>query len=300
MTGFERSPSAHPPAREIEVTSNGVTLSGLLAEPADGTEPLALVVALHGAGMHAGYYHAGAAPGLSLLELGSELGYNVWAPDRPGHGASADLPNESVGLFDQARILHDAIEAFVADHPVGAGVFLMGHSYGLKVAFTMAAERRGHSLLGLDGAGSGIRYAFTFPQPGVERIAPETQPGDRGASWGPSTSYPKGTFSRKVLPLHSVPAIQAEEGARWPDDLRAMADRIDIPIRLTFGEHDRLWMTDEAHFAELRSLLGHVPRLVIDSEPDAGHNISLGWAARPYHLKALAFADDCILSRRLA
>lgn len=300
MTEFERSPAAHPPAREIEVTANGVTLSGLLAEPADGAEPRALVMAVHGAGMHGGYFHASAAPGLSLLELGSELGFSVWAPDRPGHGASADLPESSLGMFEQARIFHDAIEAFAADHPTGAGVFLMGHSYGLKVAFAMAAEQRGHALLGLDGAGSGIRYAFTFAQPGIERIEPETLPGDRGASWGPSDSYPKGTFSRKALPLHAAPAVQSSEGARWPDELRAMAGRIDIPIRLTFGEHDRLWMIDEAHFAELRAVLGHVPRLMIDSEPNAGHNVSLGWAARTYHLKALAFAEDCILSRRLA
>nr|BFE73882.1 hypothetical protein GCM10020092_071830 [Actinoplanes digitatis] len=32
----------------------------------------------------------------------------------------------------------------------------------------------------------------------------------------------------------------------------------------------------------------------MDRQPDAGHNISLGWAARSYHLRAFAFLEECL------
>jgi hypothetical protein len=40
-------------------------------------------------------------------------------------------------------------------------------------------------------------------------------------------------------------------------------------------------------------MLSASPRLEIRSQVDAGHNISLGWTARSYHLRALAFAGEC-------
>lgn len=292
MTAFTRRPPAHPPALEVVVETADTGLSGLLATPGD-VPPKALVVAVHGSGMHAGYWHASAAPGLSLLEAGAARGFTVWAPDRPGHGASSGLPGTAVGLFDQARILLDGIDAFAAAHPVGGGVLLVGHSYGLKVAFTMAAETRGAALLGLDGSGSGLRYAFT---PGTGVAAAE--PGDHGPSWGPGELYPPETFERRRLPLHRVPPSQSAEAPRWPDDFRAMAPRIRVPVRLTFGAHDRFWHTDEDHFSALRSLLTGVPSLEITVEPDAGHNLSLGWSAERYHGRVLDFAEACLRARR--
>src|SRR4051794_36203282 len=90
-------------------------LSGLVAEPVGGA-PRALIVAIHGAGMHAGYFDATTAPGLSLLQLGSQLGFTVWAPDRPGVGASADLGDDRIVLRPQAAMLVDAVDAFAGSH----------------------------------------------------------------------------------------------------------------------------------------------------------------------------------------
>ena len=78
--------SSMPPIRPVNVSVDGVTLSGLLAEP-DG-KPRALVVALHGHGMTARYFAGPADPELSLLEVAAALGFTVWAPDRLGYGAS--------------------------------------------------------------------------------------------------------------------------------------------------------------------------------------------------------------------
>jgi len=293
---FARSPAAAAPARELLVDTGEARVSGLLAVPRNGTEPRALLVAVHGAGMHAGYFHATTAPGLSLLELGSRLGYAVWAPDRPGIGASADLPADRITLAAQASILLDAIDAYTTTHAVGAGVVLVGHSYGLKVAWAMAAAGRLTSLVGVDGAGSGIRYSFAWSAGGT-RGEPRAVAGDRGPAWGPAHLYPPGTFTRAALPLHEMPAVQVAEGPRWPADLRAMGARIRVPLRLTFADHERLWPTDEEHVEELRAALPNAPSFTVERQPGAGHNTSLGWAARAYHLKVLAFAETCLLLR---
>ncbi len=293
---FVRSPPAPLPARELLVDTGETWVSGLVALPRDGDAPRALVVAVHGAGMHAGYFHATTAPGLSLLELGSRLGYAVWAPDRPGIGASADLGADRITLAAQASILLDAIDAFSATHALGGGVVLVGHSYGLKVAWAMAAAGRLASIIGVDGAGSGIRYAFGWSADGT-RDEPRSVAGDRGPPWGPARLYPPGTFTRAALPLHEMPPEQVAEGPRWPDDFRAMGARIRVPLRLTFAEHERLWLTDGEHVEELRAVLHNASSLTVERLPGAGHNTSLGWAARAYHLKVLAFAETCLLLR---
>jgi hypothetical protein len=48
--------------------------------------------------------------------------------------------------------------------------------------------------------------------------------------------------------------------------------------------------------AEYRALFTAAPLLVVRRQPASGHNISLGWAARSYHLNALAFCEQCLLS----
>lgn len=285
---FDRVPAPGTGVRELVVNVGAVALSGLVSEPMGG-DPRCLVVAVHGAGMHAGYWDAVAAPGMSLLQLGRELGFTVWAPDRPGIGWSGDLPDERIDLFSQARLLLDAIDVFAADHRIGAGVFLMGHSYGLKVALTMAAEPRGRDVLGIDGSGSGIRW--------VGRGGARMADGDRGPAWGPADLYPPATFSRGSLPLHEMPASQIAESDRWPDDLRGFGARIVAPVRLTFGQHERFWPVDEGHFAELRSVLSRASRFSAHIQSDVGHNVSLGLAARSYHLSALAFAEACVVAR---
>jgi pimeloyl-ACP methyl ester carboxylesterase len=293
---FVRQPLAGPGIEELTVEVAGGPLSGLLAEPADPSETRALIVAIHGAGMHAGYFDSRAAPGQSLLELGSRLGYTVWAPDRPGVGASSGLPDDRIRLQPQAELLLDAIDAFCTDRPMGAGVVLVGHSYGLKVAWCMAASPRGHGLLGVDGSGCGVRFAFDSARLGQERATGRPAFG-RDDMWGPRELYPKTIFARENLPVHDMPQAQSEETVRWPHDIRSMADRITVPLRLTYGEYERIWPTGSADLDEVRKVLRAAPELTFSIERFGGHNLSLGWAARPYHLKVLAFAESCRMAR---
>jgi pimeloyl-ACP methyl ester carboxylesterase len=274
--------------RLLELPVDGVTLSGLVAEP-DGP-PRALVLALHGHGMTARYFAGPADADLSLLEVGAALGYTVWAPDRLGYGASAGADPASCAMFLQAGFWHVALARFAGDHPIGAGCFLLGHSFGLKLALTMAAFPGSVPIVGVDGSGSGLMYTF---DPGVTR--PESLPGDVNASWGPRHLYPPMTFAEGVLPVAATAATPEREAAEWPDDLRGFAHRIRVPVRFTFAEHERLWVVGEEHFAALRTLLVNCPRLEIASQRGTGHNISLSRVARAYHVKALAFAEECLL-----
>lgn len=146
---------------QVVLHARGIELSGLLAEP-DET-PRALVLALHGGGMTAGYFHGSPHPDLSLLRLGRALGFSVLALDRPGYGRSRSALPRGQKLQDQAATVFDALDDFAGAHDMGGDVFVVGHSFGLKLALHPAADPRGGALLGLDGSGAVYRY-----QPGLK------------------------------------------------------------------------------------------------------------------------------------
>ena len=272
-------------------------LSGLLAEP-EGT-PRALVVALHGGGMTAEYFHGRAHPDLSLLDLGAQLGFAVLAVDRPGYGATRSVLPQGQTLVDQAATLHDALDTFASQHDIGAGVFVVGHSYGLKVGLHLAADPRAERLLGLDGSGVIWRYEPSLDPAGPRPLDDDRSP--RSLFWGSEDLYPPGTFARGVRPSAPVPLIEQQQSPRWPEILPQVAPNVCVPYRFTVAEHEVWWLHDDSALSEYRALFTATPRMIVRRQPAAGHNISLGWSARSYHLGALAFAEECIQhARRLA
>jgi pimeloyl-ACP methyl ester carboxylesterase len=284
------SPTIHQSldVREIVLDADGIPLSGLLAEPRK-VPPLATVVAVHGGGVRAGYFHGRAHPSLSLLTLGSRLGYSVLAVDRPGYGLSAARLPDGQGLREQSDTLHAALEDFTRHHPTGAGLFLLGHSYGGKLALTAASDERGAAFLGLDVSGVSHRYA----------VAPErlSSVGDRSnwsLHWGPLGLYPPGTFRLAGPLLTTMPAREMRQLPGWPQAFPDIAARIRVPIRFTFAEYERWWRHDPATLAELTGMLTASPEVTVERMPHAGHNISLGWAARAYHLRAIAFLESLL------
>ncbi|HET6860515.1 MAG TPA: alpha/beta fold hydrolase [Streptomyces sp.] len=292
MTGPIQTSSAG--VRPITLDGGGVPLSALLAEPADGgTPPRAVVVAVHGGGMRAGYFDGQAHPSLSLLTLGASLGYSVLAVDRPGYGQSAAHLPEGQTPAEQAVTLGAALKDFTSRHAVGEGLFLLAHSYGGKLALTAAADRAPSDLIGLDISGCAQRYA----------VAPEQLPGadsrgQRARHWGPLCLYPPNTFRASAKLIAPMPARERSQAAQWPEHFPDIASRVRAPVRLTFAEHECWWRSDEAAVEELTSHFGS-SRVTVDRQPDAGHNISLGWAARSYHLRALAFLEECLVQREV-
>ncbi|MGW7089774.1 alpha/beta hydrolase [Streptomyces sp. NPDC054871] len=271
---------------DITLTAGAITLSGMLAEP-PGAGPAAVVVALHGAGMSAGYFHSQARPGLSLLELGAGLGYTVLAVDRPGYGASArDLPLGQ-HLADQAATLREALTDFAREHDTGAGFFVVAHSNGGKLALATAADPRGLPLLGVEISGLGSRLAVD-----PRHLPHELGRGAWRRHWGSLRLYPPGAFRLGQSLITPVPAIEAREGPSWPELYPRLAGRVHVPTRFTFAEQEQWWRHDEGAIQALLKPLA-ATRARVERQPDAGHNISLGWAARTYHLRALAFLEEC-------
>lgn len=274
--------------RRVELDGGDVPLSGLLALPSDGGPPRAVLVALHGSGMAAGYFHGPADASTSLLSLAADAGYAALALDRPGYGLSARSLPHGQSLTEQARCVRAAVRAYADGHDTGAGTLLVGHSLGGKVALTAAATAGPEDrLLGVDVSGVGARWAVP-----PDRLAALRHRPDPRLHWGPLTLYPPDTFRLARSFLAPVPAREAEEIPDWPGRYADVVRRIRVPVRFTFAEYERLWAWDPPALRELtRSLTA--PLVRVDHEPDAGHNISLGHSARRHHLRLLDFLEEC-------
>ncbi|MCB5178533.1 alpha/beta hydrolase [Streptomyces antimicrobicus] len=280
----ERAPGA--PGAEVrpyEIDAGGVTLSGLLAEPAGGPARCT-ILAVHGRGMRAAYWNA-------FVPLATALGHAVLAVDRPGYGASAEALPQGLTLSEQADTLHAALKEHARTHDIGAGVFLLGHSDGGKVALHTAAEDSAVPLLGLDTSGTGYLYhpeALHFPSTlggGATRL-----------NWGPLNLYPRGTFQASRALLAPTPPREAAETIHWPTQFEALAPHVRVPVRLTFAAHERWWRLDPATLHAMTTRLSAAPTTAVAHLPGAGHNISLGLTAAAYHLRVLTFLEECLLT----
>ncbi|MFD7401855.1 alpha/beta hydrolase [Streptomyces sp. NPDC059866] len=278
--------------RPITLDAAGVSLSGLLAEP-ERSAPRATVVALHGGGMSAGYFDGQAHPDLSLLALGARLGFTVLALDRPGYGHSAARLPDGQTLAEQAVTVSSAIMEFGERCPTGAGVLLVGHSYGGKLALHLAADGSLESLLAVDVAGIGHRFAV---DPGS--LAQLHGVRQRRLNWGPLTLYPPGTFLASGRVVAPMPRREAEGVRDWPRLSDTLLPRVGVPVRLTFAEHEAWWRTTDDDLADLAGRFTGAPRVLVERLPGAGHNISLGWAARAYHLRVLAHLEEALTPPR--
>ncbi|MEY6566229.1 alpha/beta hydrolase [Streptomyces sp. PGLac3x] len=238
--------------------------------------------------MSSAYFHGSAHPDTSFLGLATSLGFGVVAVDRPGYGRSARQLPEGQGVADQATTLGAALRFLAARYDTGSGLFLLAHSFGGKAALRIAADRAVPELLGLDVSGCGAEYAV----PLGDREPHGRQ--SRRLNWGPLRLYPPGTFRASGGVVAPVPSLELADAARWPGDFAGFAGRVRVPVRFTFAEHEFWWQHDARAVARLRSRLSGAPRVVTDHQPDAGHNISLGWSARAYHLRVLGFVEECL------
>ncbi len=284
-------PAVAPVVDQVNLDAGQIRLSGLIARPAQGP-PRATILALHGGSMRAAYFHGHADPSLSLLTLGASLGFSVLALDRPGYGASRLAVPTGLDPAAQADVLWRAIDTHAAGEGLGGGLFIVSHSFGTKVALYMAAHDRGDELLGLDGSGVGIGWHPDMA--GKQNTAAD----DRTFFWGREGDYPPGTFTPGVAPLAPFPLAERRESASWPEVFPGVASKVRVPVRYTVAEHERFWSDDHDVLDRTRAMFSGAPRFDARIQAGAGHNISLGWAARTYHLGALAFAEECLLAAR--
>ncbi|MDS1272460.1 alpha/beta hydrolase [Lipingzhangella sp. LS1_29] len=285
----------HPRAAPAEVhdvvlDAGGVRISGLLAQPRTAeaaSSHSVVIVALHGRATGAGYFHGQAHPDLSLLDLAGAHGYTVLALDRPGYGRFADDLHDGQSLAEQSTTLHGVLRAFARTLPGVAGFFVVAHSYGGMVALHLAADDTENRVVGLDISGCGFGYSRDGLHP------PNTFAGEIRMNWGPLQLYPPETFQQCRRLVSPVPPREEQEWPHWPDHYARLAPRVTVPVRFTFAEHEFWWLLDDATLTDMTSRLSEAPLVRVDHQAEAGHNISLGWAAPEYHRAALGFLAEC-------
>lgn len=287
----------------VLVEVDGIPMSGLVAEVPD---PRAVIVAVHGGGTTSTYWDCPGEPELSLLRIGAALGFTVVAIDRPGYGKSA---GHADGLTDpQARVdlAYRALDSVLEGRPPGAGRFMIAHSIGCELAMRMAADPRGHRLLGLELSGIGLRHGEVARQAiearrGTARAPgrPQQLAGLNSLLWQPVRIYPPGIVGGAAI-ASGGPKYEGVSVRTWAThDFPALAGQIPVPVRFTLAEYEMVWQNGPSALAEIKQLFAVSPRVETGEQVDGGHNLSLGLTAAAYHLKVLAFAEECMVDRRL-
>jgi pimeloyl-ACP methyl ester carboxylesterase len=278
------------------VIVDGVPMSGLLAE-AEGGSPRAVVVALHGGATTSAYFDCPGHPRLSLVQSGPRWGFTILALDRPGFGSSGLYSDEFDSVPRRIEMTYRAVDAILGDRDRGAGLFLLAHSNGSELALRMAAHERGSELLGVEISGTGLRQqdAAAAVLAGASR---ENVPrGLRELLWEPDELYPPGIAGSVRIKNGPIsPNYEAGLVANWIRDLPTLAAAVQVPVRYTLAEHERVWSTDADAVAEVASLFTSAPRVLTHRQDGAGHNLSLGHTAAAYHMNTLAFAEECAIA----
>ncbi|MBE1535493.1 hypothetical protein [Actinomadura algeriensis] len=280
-----------PPVEARVADVDGVPMSALVARV---PRPRAIVLALHGGAVSPAYFDAPGHPRLSLLRTGAALGFTVIALARPGYGASAPHAAEVAPAGRRVDLAYRAVDALLGPGPRGAGLFVIAHSVGCELAVRMAARGRGDGLLGLELSGTGRRHheaaaGILAPQNG-NRLPPARS--IRDLIWGPGHLYPADVIGHRALQARS-PAYEGDVVPPWPARLPELAARVRVPVRYTLAEHETVWSPGRAALDDIAALFTGSPRVLVDEQTGGGHNLSLGHAAAAYHLKVLAFAEEC-------
>ncbi len=275
------------------VLVDGVPMSGLVAQP---EEPRAVVVAFHGGSSTAAYFDCPDHPQLSLLRAGAEAGYTMVALDRPGYGSSAPYPDAMEHPEQRVALAFEAVDKVLGANPRGAGLFIVGHSAGCELAVRMAADERANraDVIGLELAGTGVRYSAGMADIMKSVTATGRPSGLRELLWQPEDLYPPDVLSGMT---------NSSTGARYEVDMTknwarrdfpALAPRVSVPVQFSVAEHERVWRSDAEALAEIAAMFTESPRFVVNEQSGTGHNMSLSHSAAAYHANVLAFVEECV------
>jgi pimeloyl-ACP methyl ester carboxylesterase len=276
------------------VDIDGVPMSALLAEAAD---PRAVIVAIHGGVTTSAYFDCPGHPRLSLLRTAPALGFTVLAIDRPGYGSSAPYAADIAPAARRVDLAYALVERVLATRPRGAGTFVLAHSAGCELAVRMAADERGAHLLGIELAGTGREH---HPEAIRSLTAGGPGRGDRLREllWQPSRLYPPEVFGGAAI-ASPGPAYEATMMPQWvAHDFARAAANVGVPVQFTVGAHEKVWRTDPLALGEITALFTAAPRVLLNEQADAGHNLSMGHSATAYHLRVMSFIEECVIAHR--
>jgi pimeloyl-ACP methyl ester carboxylesterase len=284
-------------AKPRVVFVDGVPMSGLIAV---AEEPRAVIVAFHGGSSTAAYFDCPGYPNLSLLRTGAERGFTMVALDRPGYGSSAPYPEAMERPEQRVALAYGAIDKILGSKPRGAGLFLMGHSAGCELAVRLAIDESAEraNLIGLELAGTGVRYADAMAD--IMKSVTETgrPAGLRELLWEPAHLYPPDVLSDMT---NSSTGAVYEVGMTksWPrQDFPELAPRVRVPVQFSVAEYERVWRSDAEAVAQIGAMFTASPRFDVNTQPEVGHNLSLSFNAPAYHHSVLSFVEECVLAQQ--
>ena len=282
--------NADPKPRVVMV--GAVPMSALVAEVAD---PRAVIVALHGGATSSQYFDCPGQPRLSLLRKAASQGYTVVALDRPGYGASALYQDEMSDADRRVELALGAVDKIVGSTR-GAGMFVMAHSAGCELGLRIAIDERSHDVVGIEVAGTGLRYNADAKAVISEASTTSRPAGLRDLLWQPTELYPAEVLTGALSAQGS--AYEAEVTQDWPRrNLPTVAAQVTVPVQFSVATHERVWETTPQALSDIAALFTSAPRVSINEMADSGHNLSVGWSAETYHERVLSFVDECLASR---
>ncbi|MBH0780780.1 alpha/beta hydrolase [Nocardia bovistercoris] len=288
LCGFE---DGSPTAVRAEV--DGIPVSGLLVE---AESPRAVVVALHGGATSSAYFDCPGHPELSLLRVAERLGYTVLALDRPGYGDSRPFADRLDTPGRRVDLMYGAVGEILGARPRGAGLFLFAHSAGCELAIRMAGDARAAEVIGLEIAGTGRTH-----QPEAHRLLWGRADGSRPVGlgsllWHPGRIYPPDLVGGAAIAATGT-QLEAATIANWAENIfPQVAARVRVPVHYTLGEFEKVWCNTAEDMTEIGALFEAAPRVVLNQQPNTGHNSSLGYTATAYHLRVLSFAEECVVA----
>ncbi|TPG33109.1 alpha/beta hydrolase [Mycolicibacterium hodleri] len=273
-----------------------VPMSALVAEVA---EPRAVIVALHGGATSAQYFDCPGQPRLSLLRMAASQGYTVVALDRPGYGASALYQDEMSDAERRVELAFGAVDKIVGSTR-GAGMFVMAHSAGCELGLRMAVDERSHGVVGVEVAGTGLRYNAEAKDVISQASTTSRPAGLRDLLWQPTELYPAEVLTGALSAQGS--AYEAEVTGNWPRrDFPVVAAQVTVPVQFSVAAHEGVWESTPQALSDIAALFTSAPGVRINEMADSGHNLSVGLTAATYHARVLSFVDECLaiaMSRR--
>jgi pimeloyl-ACP methyl ester carboxylesterase len=276
------------PQRRVVVV-DGIPMSALIAAVAD---PRAVIVAIHGGATTSAYFDCPGNPQLSLLRSAASHGYTAIAVDRPGYGASALYQDEMASPDFRVALAFGVVDKLVEPDGRGSGMFLMGHSAGCELALRMTVDDRATDVLGLELAGTGLRYD-SAAKAVIKEATLTSRPGLRELLWQPTELYPEDVLTSGL----SAPGVQyeAEVTTNWSRrDFPALAARVRVPVEFSVADNERVWDTTPEALTTITAMFTASPRVVVNEVADSGHNLSVALSAQTYHERVLSFVDGCI------